>query len=84
MRETARRAGPFSSGQTRELERKPRNEAESRDVPNMDLPAFFRPLPKKNEKTLKKHEKVLAFPGNHDILSFHYASKQGCPLQFRV
>ena len=30
---------------------------------------------KKPEKSQKKHEKVLAFPGIHDILSFHYASK---------
>jgi hypothetical protein len=52
--------------------------------PTMDFRAFSGCDPKKSEKTLKKHEKVLAFPGIRGILMSHYASKQSGPLQFRV
>jgi len=52
------------------------------DIPIMDSCFFFVYAPKKTEKTLKKREKVLAFPGIRGILMFHYALKQGAPLQF--
>jgi hypothetical protein len=45
---------------------------------------FFARMPEKPEKNRKKREKVLAFPRIHDILSIHYALKQGVSLQFRV
>jgi len=76
------RSSDQRSGQTRELESLPQNEVKNRVVPIMDSSGFFEHDPKKSEKTLKKHEKVLAFLGIRGILMSHYALKQGGPLQF--
>jgi hypothetical protein len=72
----------FVLRQTRELESQPQNEVKDLDVPTMDSGVFSGFGPKKSEKTLKKREKVLAFPEIRGILKSHYASKQSGQLQF--